>query len=102
MEVDEYLQIEDNNLDDNLPNNIEENNIYNAFDPEEWVIEEDIFEDKNIDETIKKYNYDYKTLMRELTTFIDKMTTPHRFHVAVVKNISNVVVNKIAFAIFFL
>ena len=38
---------------------------------EEWEIEEDIFEDKNIEKTLKRYNYDYKSLMRELTTFID-------------------------------
>ena len=38
---------------------------------DELSIDEDAFFDENIEETLKKYNYDYKALMRELTTFID-------------------------------
>ena len=84
MEFNENPSLDDNDYDINssLPvddviipeesdNTYEDNNIYSNFNPEEWEIEEDIFEDDNIAETLKKYNYDYKSLMRELTTFID-------------------------------
>lgn len=50
-----------------------EENPYNMenIENEELYIEEDIFEDDNIETTLKKYNYDYKVLLRELTTLID-------------------------------
>ena len=53
--------------------NLEEESDFTLADanPEEWSIDEDIFFDENIETTLKKYNYDYKALMRELTTFID-------------------------------
>ena len=60
---------------------IESSNIEESYDDiykdlsvnneNEFFIEEDIFADENIEATLKRYNYDYKTLMRELTTFID-------------------------------
>ena len=31
----------------------------------------DIFSDENIENTLREYNYDYKLLLRELTSFID-------------------------------
>ena len=31
----------------------------------------DIFSDDNLEETLRQYNYDYKSLLRELTSFID-------------------------------
>ena len=40
-------------------------------DDQKWCIEEEDFKNENIEETLRKYNYDYKALMQELTTFID-------------------------------
>ena len=74
MEYKEYINPQEENYDIDsslLYNSVENNQSVSNNNIEEWEIEEDIFEDKNIEKTLKRYNYDYKSLMRELTTFID-------------------------------
>ena len=73
MEYKEFSDVEEQDYDikSSFSSNEEENNIYDNFQLDDWEIEEDIFENQNIEDTLKRYNYDYKALMRELTTFID-------------------------------
>ena len=83
LEEDDFT-LSDINLDDDsrpfekevnglLNYNFEDDSDFTLADvnSDEWSIDEDAFFDENIEETLKKYNYDYKALMRELTTFID-------------------------------
>jgi len=84
MEFKEYSNPEEENYDINsgLSSTIEEkykkeksNPLLEEFLEEDEVllgnfIEEDIFEDEKIEETLRRYNYDYKYLLRELTSFI--------------------------------
>ena len=79
-EFSEYSNPEDNNYDINstikFHNYEEEKQLVkkeSSQEPGEFAIEieEDIFEDENIEETLRKFNYDYKSLLRELTSFID-------------------------------
>ena len=43
----------------------------NSQQDDAFEIDEDIFEDENIEDTLRKYNYDYKSLLRELTSYIN-------------------------------
>ena len=79
-EFSEYSNPEENNYDINsnikFHNYKEEKQLVkkeSSQEPGEVAIEieEDIFEDENIEETLRKFNYDYKSLLRELTSFID-------------------------------
>lgn len=59
-------------LDDVVENNEikDDDLIIEDISKEEWCLDEDMFKDENIAETIKKYNYDYKYLMRELSLYL--------------------------------
>ena len=78
VEVEDILE-EDSLEDLGNPEPIEEDITVieeDGFDPKEWgldqedlELEEDIFEDENIQETLQKYNYDYQTLVMMLFAF---------------------------------
>lgn len=68
-EFEEFSSITKKKID--LIDKEEQENKEKSISVEEWVIDEDVFEDENIEETLIKYNYDYKALVRELTTFIN-------------------------------
>ena len=78
-EFSEYSNVEEENYDINSSikfHNFEEEKSITKTEPSEEKdyeieIDEDIFEDENIEETLRKFNYDYKSLLRELTSFID-------------------------------
>ena len=84
MEFKEFSNPEEENYDiksslsnygEAKPRKDESNPLLDEFLEEDEVmlgnfIEEDIFEDDKIEETLRKYNYDYKLLLRELTSFI--------------------------------
>ena len=50
--------------------NIEQDIVIQDESNEDWFLDEEMFKDENINETIKQYNYDYKSLMRELSLFL--------------------------------
>ena len=54
--------------EDSKMDNFYQNNDNNLND---WNIDENMFSDENIGEVEKKYNYDYKFLLRELSLYVD-------------------------------
>ncbi len=55
---------------------MEDNDFYKPLDndEDEWILDAEKFNDENIQEVVKKYNYDYKYLLRELSLYIDYNT----------------------------
>ena len=71
MEDDKIMDINSQNIDENLNDDI--NDFYKSIEDssEEWSLDEKMFSDENIHEVVKKYNYDYKYLLREMSLYFD-------------------------------